>query len=145
MNWLEICAVVIVGFVGCAEFGSAVLVHPVIRTLAPDDQLTFEKGLLKTFGRVMPVGMTIATVLAGIVAVDSAGMWLITAAVALGIALVVTIVGNVPINTRTGRINQETAPAGFIALRRRWDVFQLTRASLQLLGFVLLTIGVVGT
>lgn len=144
MNWLEICAVVIVGFVGCAEFGSAVLVHPVIRTLAPDDQLAFEKGLLKTFGRVMPVGMTIATVLAIIIAIDAPSAWLIIAAIALGIALVVTIVGNIPINTRTGRIDQETAPEGFIALRRRWDLFQLTRASLQLVGFVLLTIGVVG-
>lgn len=60
----------------------------------------------------MPTGMTIAT--------------------ALGI--IVTIVGNVPINLRTGHITEETAPKVFIAMRRRWDVFKIVRASLQLIG-----------
>lgn len=58
-------------------------------------------------------------------------------------ALVVTIIGNVPINLRTGRITETTAPEGFIAMCRRWDVFQVVRASLQLLGFILVTIGIV--
>ncbi|WFP16862.1 hypothetical protein [Citricoccus muralis] len=70
MTWLEIATILIVGFVGSAEFGSVALVHPVIRKLDPDAQLVVEQGLLKTFGRVMPVGMTAATVLAIIVAVD---------------------------------------------------------------------------
>lgn len=144
MNWLEIAAILIIGFVGSAEFGSAALVHPVIRTLAPDDQLVFEKGLLKTFGRVMPVGMTVATILAISLAIATPSAWLVAAAVSLGVALVVTIIGNVPINLRTGRIDQDTAPAGFITMRRRWDAFQLIRGSLQLVGFILVTIGIVG-
>lgn len=143
MNWLEIAAILVIGFVGSAEFGSAALVHPVIRKLDPDDQLVFEKGLLSTFGRVMPVGMTLATVLAISLAVATTSGWLITAAVSLALALAVTIIGNVPINLRTGRINQETAPDGFIAMRRRWDAFQLIRGSLQLVGFILVTIGIV--
>lgn len=89
----------------------------------------------------MPIGMTAATVLAITVAIPTPSAWLISAAVALGIALIVTIFGNVPINFRTGRIKQDTAPEGFIAMRRRWDVFQITRGSLQLLGFILVTIG----
>ena len=36
------------------------------------------------------------------------------------------------------------APEGFIAMRRRWDVFQLIRGSLQLVGFVVLAVGLVG-
>jgi hypothetical protein len=144
MNWLEIATVLCTAFVGCAEFGSVTLVHPVIRTLAPDAQLAVEKGLLRTFGRVMPVGMTLATVLGIILAIATPSAWLIAAASCLAVALVVTILGNVPINLRTGRIDEETAPEGFIAMRRRWDAFQLTRGSLQLLGFVLVTLGVVG-
>lgn len=143
MQWLEIITVLVVGFLGSAEFGSAVLVHPVIRTLEPEDQLVFEKGLLKTFGRVMPIGMTAAMVLVIIVAVATPTGWLIAAAVSLGVALIVTILGNVPINLRTGRIAQNDAPAGFIAMRRRWDAFQLVRASLQLIGFALVTIGII--
>lgn len=142
MRWLETVAILVIGFVGAAEFGSAAFVHPVIRKLRPDDQLVFEQGLLKTFGRLMPVGMTAATVLAIILAIETPSPWLIGAAAGLGIALAVTIIGNVPINSKTGRIDSETAPEGFIAMRRRWDKFQLARASLQLLGFILVTIGV---
>ncbi|MPZ28275.1 MAG: DUF1772 domain-containing protein [Micromonosporaceae bacterium] len=144
MNWLEVIAILVIGFVGCAEFGSAALVHPVIRKLHPDDQLVFEKGLLKTFGRIMPIGMTAATALAISITIATPTGWLIAASASLGIALIVTILGNVPINLRTGRISQETAPEDFIAMRRRWDVFQLIRGSLQFLGFVLATIGVIG-
>ena len=57
-------------------------------------------------------------------------------------ALIVTILGNVPINLRTGRITQHTAPKDFIAMRRRWDAYQLIRGTLQLLGFILITIGI---
>ncbi|WP_231939672.1 anthrone oxygenase family protein [Brevibacterium siliguriense] len=103
-----------------------------------------EKGLLKTFGRAMPIGMTAATVLATIIAIADPNAWLVSTAVSLGVALVVTIAGNVPINSRTGRITEDAAPEGFIAMRRRWDVFQVVRASLQLLGFVLVAVGVVG-
>lgn len=144
MNWIGVAAILVIGFVGSAEFGSAALVHPVIRKLAPDDQLIFEKGLLKTFGRLMPVGMTLATVLAISIAIATPSAWLIAAAVSLGVALVVTIIGNVPINLRTGRIDQDTAPEGFIAMRRRWDGFQVIRGALQLLGFIMVTIGIVG-
>lgn len=143
MDAFALATVLVTGFVGSAEFGSATLVHPVIRRLKTDDQLIMEKGLLKTFGRVMPVGMTVATALAIIIAIDEPNAWLVSAAASLGVALVVTILGNVPINARTGRISEKAAPKGFIVMRRRWDVFQIVRASLQLLGFVLVTIGVV--
>src|SRR5699024_337421 len=120
MDIIEIAAIIVTGAVGCAEFGSATMVHPVIRKLRVDEQLVFEKGLLAA-----PSG------------------WLITAAVSLGLALAVTIIGNVTINLRTGRIRETSAPEDFIAMRRRWDVFQIVRATLQLIGFVLVTIGVV--
>ena len=78
MNWLETATILVTGFVGSAEFASVALVHPVIRKLAPDDQLTFEKGLLKTYGRIMPIGMTAATVLAITVAIPTPSAWLIS-------------------------------------------------------------------
>lgn len=143
MDTIGIVAILVSGFVGSAEFGSAVLVHPVIRSLSTNDQLAFEKGLLKTFGAIMPIGMTAAVVLGIIVAINESSGWLIAAAISLSVALIVTIVGNVPINLRTGRITAETPPKDFIAMRRHWDAFQIVRASLQLIGFVLITIGVV--
>ena len=142
MTWLDTLSILIIGFVGSAEFASVALVHPVIRTLPDDQQLVFEKGLLRTFGRIMPVGMTAAAVLGIAVAIERPSALLIAAGAILAVALVVTIAGNVPINLRTGRIADRTAPEGFIAMRRRWDVFQLVRGSLQLIGFVLVTTGI---
>ena len=142
MTWLDTFSILIIGFVGSAEFASVALVHPVIRTLPADQQLVFEKGLLRTFGRIMPVGMTAAAVLGIAVAIERPSALLIAAGAILAVALVVTIAGNVPINLRTGRIADRTAPEGFIAMRRRWDVFQFVRGSLQLVGFVLVTTGI---
>ena len=142
MTWLDTLSILIIGFVGSAEFASVALVHPVIRTLPDDQQLVFEKGLLRTFGRIMPVGMTAAAVLGIAVAIERPSALPIAAAAILAVALAVTIAGNVPINLRTGRITDRTAPEGFIAMRRRWDVFQVVRGSLQLVGFVLVTIGI---
>lgn len=142
MTWLDTLSILIIGFVGSAEFASVALVHPVIRRLPDDQQLVFEKGLLRTFGRIMPVGMTAAAALGIAVAIERPSALLIAAAAILAVALAVTIAGNVPINLRTGRITDRTAPEGFIPMRRRWDVFQVVRGSLQLVGFVLVTIGI---
>lgn len=142
MTWLDTLSILIIGFVGSAEFASVALVHPVIRKLPDDQQLVVEKGLLRTFGRVMPLGMTAAAALGIAVAVERPSALLIAAAAILAVALAVTIAGNVPINLRSGRITDRPAPGGFIAMRRRWDLFQLVRGSLQLVGFALVTIGI---
>lgn len=127
------------GFVGCAEFASVVLVHPVIRRLPEDGQFIMEKGLLTTFGRVMPIGMTAVPILAGVAAARDSSTWFIVAAITFTVALVVTIAGNVPINQRTRRMVE--APESFIHMRRRWDLFQAVRGTLQLAGFVLVVLG----
>ena len=55
---------VITGFASCAGFGSYAFVHPVVRDLPPEQHVRVEKGLLlNTFGRVMPVLMTLCAVL----------------------------------------------------------------------------------
>lgn len=141
MDLLLLSLLLVAGFVGCAEFGSVVLVHPVIRRLPMEGQVVMEKGLLRTFGRVMPVGMTAAPVLAGLGVAQYGSVWFAIAAAVLTVALVVTIFGNVPINLWTARIPGDIEPPGFRAKRRRWDVFQAVRGSLQLIGFVLVCIG----
>jgi hypothetical protein len=55
MNILAFAALTITGFTSCAEFGSYAFVHPVIRHLPQKHHIRVEQGLLKTFGRVMPV------------------------------------------------------------------------------------------
>ncbi|AQQ15872.1 hypothetical protein CGLAU_09605 [Corynebacterium glaucum] len=140
MDLLLLSLLLVTGFVGCAEFGSVALVHPVIRRLPVESQVVIEKGLLRTFGLVMPLGMTAAAVLAGFGASRYGTVWLGIAAGVLTIALLVTVFGNVPLNFWTGRIPNGEVPADFRTKRRRWDVYQAVRGSLQLLGFVLVCI-----
>jgi hypothetical protein len=64
MDILGFITLAIVGFTSCAEFGSYAFVHPVIRRLPTKYHIRVEQRLLKTFGRVMPVLMTLSVILA---------------------------------------------------------------------------------
>jgi hypothetical protein len=99
-----------------------------------------ERGLLKTFGRIMPVFMTVSTVLAVAYAIQMNGQqglgrgvrW--AAAVAFTLALISTIIFNVPINLTTGRIDPKNPPSDWKPMRNRWEFFQGVRSWLLLLG-----------
>lgn len=144
MDILGFVTLVITGFTACAEFGSYAFVHPVIRALPREQHLQVEQGLLKTFGRIMPVFMTLCMVLAVTYAVQLNGQqglahsvrW--AAAVAFALALISTIIFNVPINLATGRLDPNNPPSDWKQIRTRWEFFQGVRSWLLLIGFVLL-------
>lgn len=139
MNMLELATLITTGSISCAEFGSYALVHPVLRRLPVTERVTVEQGLLKTFGRVMPIGMTLCVVLAVTTAVDSGdtGPLSWSAAAAFTAAVVFTVAVNVPINRATGRWDAQHPPADWERTRSRWEFFQGVRSWLLLLGFVL--------
>ncbi|MFE3191833.1 anthrone oxygenase family protein [Nocardia sp. NPDC059240] len=144
MNYFAFVVLSVGGFTACAEFGSYAFVHPVIRRLPPVHHVEVERGLLKTFGRVMPVAMTLTVVLAIAYAVHAWGdggaprILACGAAVTLVVALVSTIIFNVPINRATGKWDPEHPPETWKATRDRWEFFQALRSWLLLIGFVLL-------
>lgn len=144
MNVLAFVTLVVVGFVACAEFGSYAFVHPVLRRLPAEHHIAVEQGLLRTFGRVMPVGMTLAPVLAASTAASGTTTgWLATAsAVCLGAALLTTIAVNVGINRDTGRWDTQQPPDDWRQTRHRWELFQGIRSWLLLVGFGLLAAAV---
>ena len=145
---LEFVTLVVSGFTSCAEFGSYAFVHPVIRHLPPEHHVNVEKGLLKTFGRVMPVLMTLCPVLSIAYAtqLSAAGggantiRWL--SAIVFVCALVSTIIFNVPINLATGRWKSQDRPQNWKETRNRWEFFQGVRSWLLLIGFLLLCFAV---
>jgi len=139
MALLAFVTLTVTGFVACAEFGSYAFVHPVLRRLPQLERIAVEKGLLKTFGRVMPVGMTLSLVLAITLATDGdyGSWWSWSAAAAFAVALASTIVVNVPINRATGGWDAENPPDGWERTRGRWEFFQGVRSWLLLVGFVL--------
>ena len=137
MNLLALATLIVTGFISCAEFGSYAFVHPVLRRLPITERITVEQGLLKTFGRVMPVGMTLCVVLAITTAVNRGGVLSWSAAAAFIAAVVFTVIVNVPINSATGRWDSAHPPADWERTRSRWELFQGVRSWLLLLGFVL--------
>lgn len=145
MDILEFATVVITGFIACAEFGSYAFVHPVIRRLPATEHLQVEQGLLRTFGRVMPVGMTLCVVLGISSAVDASGdslLWHWLAAASFVLALAFTVVFNVPINLATGKWDAQNPPPDWKETRNRWEIFQGLRSWLLLVGFVLICVAV---
>jgi len=140
MNLLEFATLTVTGFIACAEFGSYAFVHPVLRRLPLVERITVEQGLLKTFGRVMPIGMPLCVVLAITAAVNGGlGPSVLTwsAAAAFIVAVAFTVVVNVPINRATGLWDPENPPPDWEETRGRWELFQGVRSWLLLLGFVL--------
>jgi uncharacterized membrane protein len=145
---LEFATLVVTGFTSCAEFGSYAFVHPVIRHLPPEHHVSVEKGLLGTFGRVMPVLMTLCVALSigyairlgAMVDAASAIRW--SSASVFVAALVSTIVFNVPINLATGHWNPQNPPRDWKKIRNRWEFFQGMRSWFLLTGFLLLCLAV---
>jgi hypothetical protein len=141
MDVLIFITLTVTGFVSCAEFGSYAFVHPVVRQLPPPERLAVEQGLLKTFGRVMPIGMTACLVLAITFASNEvSNAWSWSAVGAFGAALVSTIIVNVPINRATGHWDTENPPSEWEQTRKRWEYFQGVRSWLLLSGFVLVCV-----
>ncbi len=144
MDVLGFITLVITGFASCAEFGSYAFVHPVIRKLPREHHVFVEKGLLKTFGRVMPVLMTLCVILSVSYAISLNGVeetarvirW--ASAISFVAALVSTIIFNVPINLATGKWDADNPPENWKETRNRWEFFQALRSWLLLIGFVLL-------
>ncbi len=146
MDLLGLATLVVTGFTACAEFGSYAFVHSVVRRLPPRHHIAVEQGLLRTFGRVMPVLMTGCLVLAIVDASRSGGaggppLWRWLAVGSFAAALASTLVFNVPINLATGRWDPEDPPADWKQTRHRWELFQGLRSWLLLLGFVLISVG----
>lgn len=141
---LVAAALVLPGFTACAEFGSYAFVHPVIRQLPTEHHVRVEKGLVRTFGRFMPVAMPLSlgvliiwasVVAAGVLAWVSVGLW--------SLGLVSTIAVNVGINARTARTDAGGVDAsGWAVMRRRWEAFQAVRSWSFLASFVLCCVAV---
>ncbi|MBD0289147.1 MAG: DUF1772 domain-containing protein [Flavisolibacter sp.] len=146
MDILGFTTLFITGFASCAEFGSYAFVHPVIRKLPQQHHIFVEKGLLKTFGRIMPVLMTLCVILSITYAIHmreyrgTAQQFRWASAVSFALALASTIAVNVGINAATGKWDITNPPPNWKEIRNRWEFFQGVRSWLLLIGFFLLCV-----
>lgn len=144
MNYLEIITLIIIRWVAGAESGSWSCVHPVIAKLPPNEQISFQKGLLKTFGKVMPILMPLSLVLLVSYFVSNndkctiVGFWLLFATILHATALVTTVLFNVPVNSETGKWVDNDFSSDWNIKRSRWRFFQDYRAIVFVIVFIIL-------
>jgi uncharacterized membrane protein len=146
---IELVSLLLVGWIAGAELGSWCCVQPVVARLPYEHYVAAEQGMLRTFGRLMPVLMPLSGILTIASVVVSFGgsslvVWLrIAAAFCLGVTVVTTLTVNVPINTRTASWHMNSDPAEWHDMRERWHVLQGVRGGLFAAAFVLLSVSVV--
>ena len=140
-------AVVLAGLLAGSELTSWGLVHPTLWRLEHREQVRAEKLMYRRFASVDPFLMT-ATVVACFVAAgtldgDSATLALV-AGICFAFMLTITLAGNMPINLRVFRWDEERGdPGEWRQLRRRWDRLHTIRVVLDSAGFALMALAAV--
>jgi hypothetical protein len=128
------------GWLAGAETASWALLQPVVARLDDTPQIRMQQGMLRTFGRVMPILLPLTSVLIVATAVLApAGaprlLW-VFASFPAAVLIAFTLTVNVPINQRTLTWDAEHPPEGWRADRRRWHTYQGVRAVLLAVWFL---------
>jgi hypothetical protein len=143
---LEFMSLLIVGWVASTEVGSWWGVQPVVERLPYEQQVAMEQGMLRTFGRIMPILMPLSAILAIALVVVSGGdgsvaFWLrVITANCIAVAIVTTVAVNVPLNSRTAKWQLSADPTERERSRQQWHFFQGMRAGLFMAAFIMLAL-----
>jgi uncharacterized membrane protein len=146
---IELLSLLLVGWIAGAELGSWCCVQPVVARLPYEQFVAAEQGMLRTFGRIMPVLMPLSGVFTIALIIVSRGesrtvLWLrVAAAICVAITVFTTLTVNVPINTQTAAWQLTSDASEWEQMRDRWHFFQGVRGALFMASFVLLAIPLV--
>jgi uncharacterized membrane protein len=130
---------------GAFGYGSANIV-PTFAAVPLDVRLTFHTAMMKINEPVMQTTMalTILSTLALAVTARGATRPLAAGASALALtSLLVTVFGNVPIHSQIRQWAATSAPAGYMEILRRWEMFHTIRTATALIAFLLLIVAAV--
>jgi Domain of unknown function (DUF1772) len=141
-------AVLLAGLLAGSELTSWAIVHPTLWKLDHHAQVRAEKLMYKRFASIDPFLMT-ATVVAcfvGAAVLEGTSSTLaLAAALCFSAMLAITLIGNMPLNLRVFRWDEEGGdPDEWRCIRRRWDRLPAVRIALDVAGFVLVALAVVG-
>lgn len=148
MDWRTFLAVLLAGLLTGSELTSWGIVHPTLWKLDHASQVRAEKLFYRRFGTIDPFLMT-ATVIACFLATGPLRGHSSTLALVAGgcyaAMLALTLVGNMPINVRVLRWDEQWGdPQEWRRLRTRWDRLHSARIVLDSSGFVLIILAVLG-
>ena len=147
MDVAQLVALVLAGLLAGSELTSWTMVHPTLWKLDHDAQVRAEKLMYKRFGTIDPFLIT-GTVVAGFVAAAAlsgrTATLTLAGAICFTVMLAITLLGNMPINLRIFRWDEQHGdPAEWRRLRRRWDRLHSVRVVLDSAGFVLIALAAV--
>ena len=140
-------AVILAGVLAGSELTSWGIVHPTLWKLDYREQVRAEKLMYRRFASIDPFLMT-ATIVACFIAAGTLDGRSARLALAAGACfasmLVITLVGNMPLNLRVFRWDEAHGdPAEWRRIRRSWDRLHSVRIVLDAAGFILITLAVV--
>jgi hypothetical protein len=143
MDCLEFFDLIVPGFLACAEFGFFLFMRPSIRTLPERDRVVVEQRFLRAFNRVMPILSGISVILILIYALrfkenSAANRAVWGALFCFSAAIASSIWLNRSVDEEITGWDPERLPENWNAIWKRRAIAQGLRASLQLLGFLLL-------
>jgi hypothetical protein len=143
MDCLEFFDLIVPGFLACAEFGFFLFMRPSIRTLPERDRVVVEQRFLRAFNRVMPILSGISVILILIYALrfkenSAANRAVWGALFCFSAAIASSIWLNRSVDEEITGWDPEHLPENWNAIWKRRAIAQGLRASLQLLGFLLL-------
>lgn len=148
MDVPSLIAVLLAGLLAGSELTSWGIVHPTLWKLDHRAQVRAEKLTYRRFASIDPFLMT-ATVVACFVTAGTLDGRSATLALIGGgcfaVMLAITLIGNMPLNLRVFRWDEEHGdPAEWRQIRRRWDRLHTARVLLDSAGFILIVLAALG-
>ena len=145
---LQLLAVLVLGLMCGSELNVAAFAHPMLNRQPLEVHVRMRASLAALFGRVMPFWMAGSTLLNLLLLLPFAHLnesaWRF-AAVAFAIqvlAVVLSLVGPVPINNRIAKWTPESIPEDWQAQEHRWDQYHWLRTCGLIVAFAFLVLSV---
>jgi len=141
---LQLFAVLVLGLMCGSELNVAAFAHPTFNRQPLETHIPLRSSFAALFGRVMPFWMTASTLLNLLLLLPfehlSQSAWRLTAiAAAIQVfAVLVSLVGPVPINKRIARWTAESLPADWKEQEHRWDLYHWFRTAGLIAAFAIL-------
>jgi uncharacterized membrane protein len=132
---------ILAGMLTGNEFGGWAAVHPALSNLPARAHIQAEQAVYRRYGAIMPFFMTF-TIVSAIPVLSlarnrrsAAFRFTFAGMMCFALMLLVTLIGNVPINKRLLELPpQEKSYEEFLELRRRWDRLHVVRNLLNIAG-----------
>ena len=139
-----VLSVLLSGLLAGNELATLIAFHPALRRIPLRSQVEAERALTRRLGLIMPGYMTAALAAAVAAAVALAGDtgfgFALSAAVALGAMLAITLTRNLPLNKRTVEFPPDGDEPDWSAIRRPWERLHALRVALDLAAFACLAV-----